>query len=186
MNLRYLIGFLGIIALIILVIVLIVRAGSGSGTGPKAIDLADYITSTSEVSLTIDGPVSADQTHRSIKISVDERRATAELINGYEGQVQDTKTYTTNENLYANFLLSLKRAGFIVGLSDENLKDERGYCPTGLRYVYELKDNDKEVRRLWSTSCGRDSTFKGTGETVRALFQKQIPDYDTLLNGAGF
>ena len=184
MNLRYLIGFLGIIALIILVIILIVRAGSGPKTGPKAIDLADYITSSSEVSLTIDGPITADQTHSAIKITVDERRATAELIKGYEGQVQDSKSYATNENLYANLLLSLKRAGFIVGLTDESLNDERGYCPTGLRYVYELKDNGNEVRRLWSTSCSRDSTFKGMGETVRTLFQSQIPDYDILLDKA--
>lgn len=186
MNLRYLIGFLGIIALIILVIILIVRAGSNSSVGSSAIDLADYITNSSEVSLTIDGPVSANETHKSIHISVDERRATAELIKGYEGQVIDSKTYTTNENLYANFLLSLKHAGFTLGNTDESVKDERGYCPTGIRYVYELKDNDKEVRRFWSTSCGKEGTYKGAGELTRSLFQNQIPDYGDLSNSAGF
>jgi len=186
MNLRYLIGFLGIIALIILVIILIVRAGSNSAVGPSAIDLADYITNSSEVSLTIDGPVSANETHKSIHISVDERRATAELIQGYEGQVIDSKSYTTNPNLYANFLLSLKRAGFTLGNTDDSVKDERGYCPTGLRYIYQLKDNDKEVRRFWNTSCGKDGTYSGAGELTRSLFQNQIPDYGDLSNVAGF
>ncbi|MEO6513249.1 MAG: hypothetical protein ABIR37_01060 [Candidatus Saccharimonadales bacterium] len=186
MNLRYLIGFLGIIALIILVIVLIVRAGGGSTVGPKAIDLADYITNSSEVSLTIDGPVSADQTHHSIHITVDENRATAELIKGYEGQIEDSKSYATNENSYANFILALKHAGFTVGNTGDSLKDERGYCATGVRYVYQLKDNGKEVRRFWNTSCGRDGTYKGMGELTRTLFQQQIPDYDELASPSGF
>jgi hypothetical protein len=186
MNLRYLIGFLGIIAIIILVIILIVRGGGDSAVGPKAIDLADYITSTSEVTLTLDGPISANDTHHSIKISVDERRATAELIKGYEGQVEDSKSYATNENSYANFLLALKHAGFTLGNTDDSLKDERGYCPTGMRYIYQLKNNDKEVRRFWGTSCNRDGTYKGLGELTRDLFRRQIPDYDDLASPAGF
>ena len=186
MNLRYLIGFLGIIALIILVIILIVRAGSNSTVGPQAIDLADYITNSSEVSLTIDGPVSANETHRSIHITVDERRATAELIKGYEGQIEDSKSYTTNENSYANFMLALKHAGFTLGNTDESIKDERGYCATGLRYIYQLKDSGKEIRRFWGTSCSKDGTYKGMGELTRTLFQQQIPDYDDLASPAGF
>ena len=186
MNLRYLIGFLGIIAVIILVIILIVRGGSNTAVGPKAIDLADYITNASEVSLTIDGPITADQTHHSIAIVVDERTASAQLIKGYEGQVENSKTYTNNDYSFANFLLALKHAGFTLGNTDESVKDERGYCPTGIRYVYELKDNDKEVRRFWSTSCNRDGTYKGMADLTRTLFQQQIPDYDELANAAGF
>lgn len=187
MNLRYLIGFLGIIAVIILVIVLIVRGGGNGSLSPKAIDLADYITSSSEVSLTIDGPVSADQTHHTIHITVDENRATAALIKGYQGQVEDTKTYATNADSYANFILALKHAGFTLGNTDASLKDERGYCATGVRYIYELKNNGNEVRRFWNTSCStHDGTYLGMGELTRELFRAQIPDYNNLSSPAGF
>lgn len=179
MNMRYLIGFLGVIAIIILIIVLFVRGGGGPET--PAIDLADYTTSTSEVVFINDGPVSATQTHDVIKITVNQSEATMDVIKGYEGQVVNSRTYPMNPNAYAAFLLSLKRAGYTIGNDNADLKDERGYCPTGDRYIYELNDNGGEVSRFWNTSCGdRYGTFKGQAPLIRDLFRMQIPDYDQL------
>jgi hypothetical protein len=181
MNMRYLIGFLGVIAIIILIIVLFVRGGGGPEK--PAIDLADYTTSTSEVAFINDGPVSATQTHDVVKITVNQSEATINVIKGYEGQVVASRSYPMNANAYAAFLLSLKHAGYTIGNDDADLKDERGYCPTGDRYVYELNDNGGQVSRYWNTSCGnRYGTFQGQGPLVRQLFQMQIPDYNELTN----
>lgn len=179
---RYVLGFLGIIAIIILVIVLIVRGSGGGGqSNSKSIDLADYATSTSQTVLTVDGPVAASQTHESIKVFVDQSQATVQVIQGYEGDVIHSKSYPMNANSYAVFLLSLKRAGYTLGNSDPSVKDERGYCPTGERYIYELKDNDKTVQRYWNTSCdAKQGTFKGQADLIRQLFSMQIPDYDDI------
>jgi hypothetical protein len=43
-----------------------------------------------------------------------------------------------------------------------------------------IKDGNREVQRFWSTSCGGAATFKGKPAVVRELFQRQIPDYETL------
>jgi hypothetical protein len=180
MNMRYLIGFLGVIAIIILIIVLFVRGG---GPETPAIDLADYTTDTSEVVLINDGPVSASQTHDVVKITVNQTEATINVIKGYEGQVVASKSYPMNPNAYAAFLLSLKHAGYTIGNENADLKDERGYCPTGDRYVYELNDNGGEVLRFWNTSCSNNlGTFKGQASLIRQLFRMQIPDYNPLTN----
>jgi hypothetical protein len=185
MNLRYLIGFLGIIAIVILVIILIVRGGSNGGVGPKAVDLSDYINGSSQVSLTIDGPVTADITHRSITIAVDERHTNAEVLRGYEGTSDRNRVITTNETLYANFIQSLKHAGFTNGINSDALKDYRGFCPTGQRYIYQLKNNNRTIFQYWSTSCGGQGTFKGNASTIQQLFKAQVPNYDDLTSSAG-
>jgi len=107
---RYLIGFLGIIAILILIIVLIVRGGGGSTKGPGSVDLADYLTSSSQVRMTIDGPVSASETHQAVRISVNQNEATIDIIRGYEGNVDVSKTYPMNPNSYAAFMISLKQS----------------------------------------------------------------------------
>jgi hypothetical protein len=181
MNMRYFIGFLGIVAILIFIIVLIVRGGGNPAEGPKAINLADYATSSSQVVLTIDGPVAASQTHQSVKVFVDQSQTTIELIQGYEGQVINSKSYSMNPNSYAVFLLSLKHAGFVLGDTNPDLNDERGYCPEGSRFIYELQDNNKQLQRYWNTSCGaKQGTFKGQGPIIRKLFKVQVPDYDEI------
>lgn len=180
---RYVIGFVGIIAILILIIVLILRGAGGGGgeNGPKNIDLADYATATSQVIYTIDGPVSSNQTHNSVRIAVDQDESTIEAIEGYEGHVIRSRTYPMNSSAYTAFLLSLKHAGYTIGDTNPDLKDERGYCPTDDRFIYELKDNDEEVQRFWNTSCDySQGTFKGKSSLIEDLFKLQIPDYDTV------
>lgn len=177
---RYLIGFLGVIAILILIIVLVVRGGGNSANGPGAVDLADYITSSSQVRMTTDGPVSASETHQSVRISVNQNEATIDIFKGYEGDVTASKTYPMNPNSYAVFMLSLKRAGFTLGNADPKFKDERGYCALGSRNIYELYDDGRQTQRYWGMACSKDGTFKGNGPLVRQLFELQIPAYGEL------
>ncbi len=44
---------------------------------------------------------------------------------------------------YGAFLQSLAHAGFDKGDKDPALKDERGYCPLGNRYIYEIVENKR-------------------------------------------
>ncbi len=183
---RYIIGFLGVIAVLILVIVLIVRGG-GNSTEPADIDLADYLTSSSQVRYTVDGQVSASENHYVSRVSVNENEATIEVMRGYEGDVIRSRTYPMNPNSYAAFMLSLKRASFSIGNTNSDFRDERGYCPTGSRYVYELRDDGKQTQRFWNTSCDeKEGTFKGNSPLVRQLFELQIPAYGELTSDLNF
>ena len=183
---RYLIGFLGVVAILILIIVLIVRGGGNSG-GSDNIDLADYLTSTSQVRFTLDGQVSASETHYVSRISVNQNEATIDIMQGYEGDVIRSRTYPMNQNSYAAFLLSLKRAGFTVGNTDRDLRDERGFCPLGSRFIYELYDDGRLTTRFWNTSCNnKEGTYKGNTPLTQQLFQLQIPAYGELTSDLNF
>lgn len=175
---RYIIGFLISIGLIILLFVMIFRGGD-EPTDPNATrKLVDYANTTTVVRLVDDYPVTADQTHRQVVITVGRDSAVFTSERGYEGDVIRTQTYANNPASYANFLRALQVSGFIKGDNNPELRDERGYCPTGHRYIYEIKDGSRSISRFWSTSCGNIGSFKGKADTIRILFHKQIPDYN--------
>lgn len=176
---RYFIAALVGLGLIILIIALIFHGGGGPA--PKQLKVTDYINDTSGVRLTIDGPVSASQTHYDAQITVTEDEARIQVIQGYENDVVSSKTYPMNPTSYAVFLHSLDKVGYTKGNTSKALADERGYCSSGKRYIFELRDGDNELERFWYTSCN-SGTYKGNAALTLSLFEKQIPDYGELVN----
>jgi hypothetical protein len=176
---RYIIGFLVTIGLIILAFVLLLRNTGPSSGASGPLDITKYASTATEVRFTVDGPINANQTHQQVRITVGRDDATIEIISGYQGQVSNMKNYPNNSTAYANFLAALQRANFTKGNTDPANADERGYCPAGDRYIYEVVSGDQDKQRYWSTSCGV-GTFKGDKATVNSLFVRQIPDYDQL------
>lgn len=177
---RYIIGFLLSIAVLIFIFVLIFRGGGEEAAPEAQKKLIDYANTSIVVELTTDGPVSADQTHRVIRTTVGRDESTLDYMQGYEGTVLQARTYANNQTSYASFLSALEIAGYTQGNKDKALGDERGYCPEGYRYIYEIKDGARSIQRFWSTSCGGAKTFNGKSDVVRNLFQRQIPDYGRL------
>jgi hypothetical protein len=180
---RYVIGFLVTIGLIILVIMLLFRGGSDVPEAPAKADLTSYSdSSTAVVQYTVDSPVTAAEDHFTTQITVGKDEARITIFQGYDGQVVRSQAYPTGQNAYAVFLHSLKNAGFTLGNDSEELRDERGYCPTGSRYIYEVVDGSSTKSRYWSTSC-KVGTFKGNKSTIKTLFEDQIPDYGKVTSG---
>ena len=180
---RYIVGFLLAVGLIIIAIILIVRALSGGPSGPKPLDLTSYANSDVTVQLTIDGPVSAATTHNGVIITVGNNEATLLVTQGYEGQIVRMKSYSTTANGYAVFLRALAFNGFTKGDANPALRDERGQCALGARFIYEVLDaQGNSLQRYWHSTCGT-GTFKGNSTVVRTLFTKQIPDYSSLTSG---
>jgi len=179
---RFFVGFLITIGLIVLVVVLLVRGGGGNATpSPAALNLDAYTTGTTTASLIIDSPIVAESNHREIKIDVTQNLVTYTQYQGYEQSPLDTRTFPNNSAAYAVFLHALQNAGYTLGSTSKALHDERGYCPTGYRYIYSFNDGSKDLMRFWSTSCGSSQgTFKGMSNTVRTLFQSQVPGYNRL------
>ena len=178
---RYFIGFLITIGLIILLIVLLLGGGGGKSktiVTPKT--LASYATTDAQVSLTIDGPVNADQNHQQIQIIVDNGQATFQQIQGYNGQVVSSQSYNNTAASFYSFLRALEFANFTLGNSSSSLSDDRGYCPLGDRYIVELTQDGKNLERYWATSCGGLKTYSGNLVLTVNLFEAQIPNYATL------
>ncbi|MEO6760949.1 MAG: hypothetical protein ABI220_01055 [Candidatus Saccharimonadales bacterium] len=174
---RYILGILIGLGLLILVIVLLVKSLSGGSVENviKPIDLPSYAATDSTAQLYIDGPTNGDTEHRAVRISVSNQDIKVDVIQGYQRNVIDNKSYVNNQAAYAVFLHALQNYDFGKGNTSKDLADERGFCALGNRYIYELKSGDSDVMRFWSTSCGGQGTFKGDGPTIRQLFINQVP-----------
>ncbi len=177
---RYFVGFLVTIGLII-ILILLLFSGGGKPKVPKTSKTLDsYASTDAEVRLTIDGPVNAAESHQAVRITIGQSDATFELLQGYNGSVVNSESFANTQNSYAVFLSSLARAGFTKGNTNADLKDERGYCPLGDRYIFELRQDGHDIERYWATSCGGVKTYAGSLNLTVQLFQNQIPGYEVL------
>ena len=173
------------LGILVLIFVLVIKAFSGSSTpAPKSTDLVTYANTDASTVLYVDGPINYDGDHRTLKIFVSQKQIGLDVIDGYQGNVVEGRRYVNNEQSYAIFLKALQHLSFTKGLDTPGLQDERGYCATGNRYIYQFLPSDDKAFRYWSTSCGQ-GTFKGNPTGVRNLFYKQIPakDFNTLVSG---
>ena len=184
---RYLVGFLLTLVLLVVAIILIFHHGGNSGKVPQTqAPLTSYANDpTSAVRLTVDGPITAPQTHSQVRITVDDSNATFELVNGYNGEVVRTSQTPETSESYAVFLHALQHAGYTLGNTASDLKDERGYCPAGNRYIFEVTKGGDDIQRFWATNCnGTPKSFRGNTNTVLDLFKAQVPNYNNLIGNA--
>ncbi len=169
---------LACIFLIWMVVFLLSRAfSSGSSSRPeelKRADLSSYESSTASVY--IDGPIVLDQEHHALRITVDHNEARIQKIVGYEGRVEEERSYPKTTDSYVVFLKALEQAAFMDG--DTTSKEtEVGKCPQNNRYVFALENSGEQVFRYWKTPCGQ-GTFNGDAEQTMWLFRSQIPSKD--------
>lgn len=182
---RYFLGFLIILGLIILGVILFIRLLFGGGGGetpaPTTAALTSYARTSTVMQLVIQGPIVADQDYRQIQIDVGNTGNEIRMITGFQGNVANRQTFSSNADAYANFLRAIDLLGYTNGDKSEALADERGYCPQGNRFVFSITDGSETKQRFWSTSCDqREGSFQGDADTITDLFKAQIPGYDEL------
>lgn len=184
---KYVLGVIGAVILAILAIIII--GGRGPNTeetaqkagAKKAISVVDYADKlNSEVSWTVQGRLVGEDQHKSIRIVVSQNERRYEVLSGYEGSIESVQRFPSSPAAYDTFLRALDVAGFSKERKVTRT-DERGVCPQGYRYIYDLEDGSDHVIRTWSTSCSTaQGPFAGSAGTVRQLFQDQIPNYNGL------
>lgn len=181
-GIRYVVAFLITIGLIVLIFVLLLR-GTGTNPSRQQLDLASYASNpASRAQLIIDGPEVSQQEHQGVTIDVTQADVTFTVYQGYEQTAINALTFANNQPGYAVFLLALKHADFTKGNSNKDVSDERGYCPSGTRYVMSFYDGNDQLLRYWKTSCG-NGTFRGNLNTVLFMFRGHVPNYYRLTNG---
>jgi hypothetical protein len=193
---RYFIGFLISIGLIIILILLLLTGGGDSGQNNKSSEtirkpktvkqLGDFASTSAVARLIIDGPINADQNHQAVRITVGQDDTVYEQIQGFEGTVVNQQNFSNNQSAYSNFLYAIGHAGFLLGDPVKALANEKGYCPLGNRYVFELIDGSDVIQRYWATSCGNPKTYKGNLSLTLDLFKAQVPGYNDLTQDLGF
>lgn len=173
---RYIVGFIVFIVLLILLIVLLFGGGGNKQQVPgTSKPLTSYIDQDSSVRLTIDGPVNAESIHQQERITVSSQSVIYELLQGYAENTEQQKSFANDPQNYDVFLNSLERAGFTQGNTDEKLKNEKGFCALGKRYIYELIVGGETKERFWSTSCNKTRTYNGNINLTLDLFRNQVP-----------
>lgn len=178
---RYFIGLIITLGLLVLLIVLILSDGGGKPANkPLGKPLYEYASTDAQTILTIDGPINAESLHQQVRITVDNAEVTYEHIQGYQGNAVDTHIFANNQDAYDAFLHALMHEGFTAGNDSSKLKDGSGYCPTGQRYTFELTQDGNTLKRYWSTSCGNVGTYLGNTKITLELFQAQVPGYQQL------
>lgn len=177
---KYFIGFLITIGLIVLVIILLF-SGGGSNTPPKANHtLVSYANTDATATFTLVGPITSQQNHNAIRIIVGRDDVTYQQIQGYDGNVVNSQTFANTENAYNNFLYSLSRAGFTQGDTSSSLSNQLGYCPSGQQFIFDFNQDGRQLQHFWATSCGGTKTFKGNLNLNIALFEAQVPKFSNL------
>lgn len=152
---------------------------------PVVKSLPDYSSTTAQVSFTLDGPITGDDTHRQIKIIVDQFQRKLDIIGGYNGNIIQENNFANNQQAYDIFLRSLKNSGFMSKIKNPKITDERGQCPLGDRFIFELNDSGDVLSHSWTTSCGGTlGTLGVTSGTLQQLFKAQITNYDQIISKA--
>jgi hypothetical protein len=186
---RYILSFLFILGLVILAFILVFTSFSHSGTPIKPSQpLVSYADTATQVEVTIDGPINADQLHYELQMTVGTNLSQINLEKGYQGVIVNSASYTNNASSYAEFLRALDLAGFAKGNKNpKSDNDPRGFCANGNRYTYQIvNSNGNDIENFWSTSCGGQGTFEGVPGAILNLFIAQIPDYGTVVKGSDF
>jgi len=178
---RYFLGFLIAIGLVILVIILVVKGlGNNNTTGPQPKPLSSYANTDAVASLLIGGPIIADQNYQQIEISISQVSSQISIINGYQGTVVNTKIYANNTNAYSAFLSSLQHYGFNLGNSNYAHKTPAGFCSSGNTYTYSLTNGSDTIFSYWGATCVGEGDSRGIITNINNLFKLQIPDYNQI------
>jgi hypothetical protein len=181
---KYILGIFGVILVAILAIVLITRGGGDKpNSTQKSLVVAEEAREGVSAVFTIQGAVVGENQRRAIRITINQSERRLEILTGYGEAVERAQTYANTQAGFENFLVALDLAGF-DNQKKTLIEDERGACPLGRRYTYELKEFSQDLLSLWSTSCGgKLGTFAGNKTTVSRLFERQIPGYDKQIRG---
>lgn len=136
------------------------------------------------VRMTIRGPIVADETFNSYRITITPSSRSLVTYKGYLGGQIDAVQLGNNVSAYEEFVHALDKANLPEGTQfPEDKDDTRGICATGRIYEYEIINGDEVVKRLWTSTCkGSPGSLQASADQLTNLFIVQIPDARDVLN----
>ena len=134
------------------------------------------------VSMTVRGPIVADEDFKSYRITISPDSRRFESFSGYLSNGLDKKTLTNNTAAYTQFVHALDLANLAVGKplsEDENKLD--GICATGRIYQFDTIVDSEVADTLWTSTCkGSKGSLKANIDQLTRLFYSQIPDGSSI------
>ena len=183
-----LIVFISVIA--IAALVSLARAVFFSGTPQTAeqVDVSrEALLSTDadrRVTMTVRGPIVADESFQSYRITVTPNARSLVTYTGYLDRVVDEVRLPNNTAAYEQFVFALDRAELARGeafTGDRN--DVRGICATGRVVEFAIINKEEVVKQLWTSTCrGSVGSLDASVDQLTNLFVSQIPSGRTTIN----
>lgn len=135
------------------------------------------------VRMTIRGPIVADEDFRSYQILVTPYARTLTTYSGYLETPIATKALGNNTKAYEELVYALDKANMVKAPALSGDQDDvRGICAAGRVLEFEVLEDTKTVKRLWTSSCkGTPGSLKANAKQLRSLFDEQIPEHKKLL-----
>lgn len=135
------------------------------------------------VTMTVRGPIVADEEFHSYQIDITPTSRTIRTYTGYLESVVASNTLANNVASYEQFVYALDKADLADGkelVGDKN--DVRGVCATGRVTEFAILNNGNTVKKLWTSTCkGSPGSLDASAVQLTSLFVNQIPDADKLI-----
>lgn len=130
------------------------------------------------VSMTVRGPIVADEDFRSYRITISPAARQFEAFTGYLDTTTSQQTLANNTAAYDQFVHALDKANLVDGKPFEGEKNNiLGICATGKVYEFNVIDNGTSDEMLWTSTCGGSpGSLKASATQLSQLFLNQIPD----------
>lgn len=135
-------------------------------------------TANRSVRMTVRGNIVGDETFRSYQVVVSPGKRDFTRFKGYLTEPLSNVTYENNTKAYDEFVHALSLAGLAKGKAlTGNADDTRGICASGILYEFEIINEDKTIKRLWTTNCDNSKgSLSGNVGQLQGLFLAQVPD----------
>lgn len=136
------------------------------------------------VSMTVRGPIVADEDFRSYRITVSPTSRQFEAFSGYLDAITDQQTLSNNTAAYSQFVHALDKANMAKGTPFEGDKNNvLGICATGRVYEFNILDAGDVDEMLWTSTCGGSpGSLDASATQLSKLFINQIPDGSNITN----
>lgn len=139
------------------------------------------------VSMTVRGPIVANETFYSYKISISPSQRVLTTYRGYTSDVIDQVSLSNSPSAYEQFVYALDKANLSKGEQLDDIADDvRGVCATGRVIEFDILNNGSSVKHLWTSSCdGSRGSLDASTSQLNDLFVKQIPNASKTISETG-
>lgn len=175
-------------------VIAIGRSLLGGGSTPQAADPTDdgraallSTDMTRAVRVTVRGPIVADESFRSYRITISPESRVMTVYEGYLDRPLETKTFDNNARAYEELVHALDKRRMMDGRAlSEQQNDLRGICASRKIYEMETLVNGETVRLLWTSDCdGSKGSALANVNEILDMFLKQIPEGRKMAREAG-
>lgn len=129
------------------------------------------------VSMTVRGPIVADEDFRSYRITVSPSARNFDAFTGYLASATSQQPLSNNTAAYDQFVNALDKARLVTTApADAAQTDLQGICATGRVYEFNLLKDGKSTALYWTSTCsGSKGNLSANIGQLSSLFLAQIP-----------